>query len=91
MMSNLRPAARSLTLLSTLSSRISHPVSRLGLRFAANSVTNRPGSQTIEHAAINVREEFGNSASDLAKTIAGGVLNADAVKPLKPEAGTSLG
>ena len=31
----------------------------------------RPGSQTLEHAATNVKEELGNSASDLAKVIAG--------------------
>ena len=53
----------------------------LGLRFAANQVTNKPGSQTVEHAVTNVREEFGNSVADLAKSIAGGTLNAEAVKP----------
>ncbi|KAH6895003.1 hypothetical protein BKA70DRAFT_1319222 [Coprinopsis sp. MPI-PUGE-AT-0042] len=41
------------------------------LRGVASSVSNRPGSQTIEHATQNVKEEIGNSASDLAKAIAG--------------------
>lgn len=40
-------------------------------RHVASQVTNRPGSQSIEHAATNVKEEIGNSAADLAKVIAG--------------------
>lgn len=39
-------------------------------RTVASQVSNRPGSQSLEHAATNIKEEMGNSASDLAKTIA---------------------
>jgi cell pole-organizing protein PopZ len=49
-------------------------------RFAASSVSNRPGSQTLEHAAQNVREEVGNSAADWAKAIAAGNFTQDSVK-----------
>ena len=52
----------------------------LHARFAASSVSNKPGSQTFEHAAQNVREEVGNSAADWAKTIAAGNVNQDSVK-----------
>ncbi|KDR73676.1 hypothetical protein GALMADRAFT_71965 [Galerina marginata CBS 339.88] len=48
-------------------------------RFVASSVTTRPGSQTLEHAATNVKEELGNSASDLAKAISGANVTTDAV------------
>jgi len=51
------------------------------LRSVASSVSGRPGSQTIQHAALNVKEELGNSASDLAKSIAGGNMTQDAVAP----------
>jgi len=44
-------------------------------RHVASSVSGRPGSQTLPHAAQNVKEEAGNSAADLAKAIAGGTLN----------------
>jgi hypothetical protein len=50
-------------------------------RAVATSVSGRPASQTIEHAAINVKEEVGNSAADLAKRIAGGYLTSDMVAP----------
>jgi len=40
-------------------------------RLVATSVSGRPASQTFEHAALNIKEEAGNSASDLAKMIAG--------------------
>lgn len=50
-------------------------------RTAASSVSGRPASQTIEHAATNIKEEMGNSAADLAKMIAGANMNQDAVKP----------
>ena len=52
----------------------------LQARFAASSVSNRPGSQTLGHAAQNVKEEVGNSAADWAKTIAGGNFTQDIVK-----------
>lgn len=50
-------------------------------RGAASSVSGRPGSQTLEHAAENIREELGNSTADLAKTIAGGNYYSDSVQP----------
>ncbi|KAH7107582.1 hypothetical protein BKA62DRAFT_610808 [Auriculariales sp. MPI-PUGE-AT-0066] len=46
------------------------------LRGAASSVSARPGSQTLPHAAQNVKEEVGNTASDLARSLGGGALNA---------------
>ncbi|KAG8217693.1 hypothetical protein J3R82DRAFT_5849 [Butyriboletus roseoflavus] len=55
----------------------------LHARFAANSVSGRPGSQTIEHARLNVKEEIGNSLTDWARSIAGGVFTVDSVKPAK--------
>jgi hypothetical protein len=44
-------------------------------RGAASSVSARPGSQTLPHAAQNIKEEVGNSASDLARSLGGGPLN----------------
>ncbi|GJE90793.1 DUF3429 domain-containing protein [Phanerochaete sordida] len=55
--------------------------SQYAIRGVASQVSGRPGSQTIEHAAENVREELGNSAADLARTIAGGNFYEDTVKP----------
>lgn len=46
-------------------------------RTVASSVSGRPGSQTLGHAALNIKEEVGNSAIDAAKTIAGGNLEVD--------------
>ncbi|KAK7038220.1 hypothetical protein R3P38DRAFT_2515979 [Favolaschia claudopus] len=40
-------------------------------RTEANQVGLKPGSQTISHATQNIKEEAGNSASDIAKMIAG--------------------
>ncbi|KAJ2916951.1 hypothetical protein MD484_g3453, partial [Candolleomyces efflorescens] len=51
----------------------------LQVRMVASQVSMRPGSQTLEHAATNVKEELGNSASDLAKTIAGANMTSDSV------------
>ncbi|KAI0707942.1 hypothetical protein C8Q76DRAFT_696223 [Earliella scabrosa] len=51
------------------------------LRGAASAVSGRPGSQTVGHAAQNIREEVGQSAADLAKSIAGGNVFADNVEP----------
>lgn len=62
----------------------------IALRSIASQVSGRPGSQTIEHAAENIREEVGNSTADLAKTIAGGNYFADAVKPSGKETFVSL-
>ncbi|KIJ44299.1 hypothetical protein M422DRAFT_168276 [Sphaerobolus stellatus SS14] len=60
------------------------PPARLPLiaaRGAASSVSNKPGSQTLPHAAQNIREETGNSATDLAKTIAGNVSLSQSKEP----------
>ena len=54
---------------------------QFAIRGAASSVSGRPGSQTLEHAAENIREEVGQSAADLAKSIAGGNVYADNVEP----------
>ncbi|KAF9469374.1 hypothetical protein BDZ94DRAFT_1244303 [Collybia nuda] len=48
-------------------------------RTVASSVTNRPGSQTLGHAATNIKEEIGNSTIDLAKVIAGANMTRDNV------------
>ncbi|KAG6896818.1 hypothetical protein C0992_005859 [Termitomyces sp. T32_za158] len=56
-------------------------------RTVASSVSNRPASQTLEHAATNIKEEVGNSAADLAKVIAGANVKDD---PLVPEGSTSF-
>ncbi|THH16146.1 hypothetical protein EW146_g4433 [Bondarzewia mesenterica] len=50
-------------------------------RGVASSVSGRPGSQTVEQAALNVREEMGNSTTDWAKSIAGGNFRTDSVVP----------
>ncbi|KAI6137172.1 hypothetical protein F5141DRAFT_1185927 [Pisolithus sp. B1] len=57
------------------------PLSRVHARFAASSVSGRPGSQSVEHATQNVKEELGNSLTDWAREIAGGVFTVDTVKP----------
>ena len=51
----------------------------LQTRYVASLVSGRPGSQTLEHAATNVKEELGNSASDLAKVIAGANVTQDTI------------
>jgi hypothetical protein len=45
----------------------------------ATSVSGKPASQTAEHAAQNIKEEVGNTASDIAKRIAGGNFTQDSV------------
>jgi hypothetical protein len=57
--------------------------SRPSCRFreVATSVSGKPASQTLEHAALNVKEEVGNSAADLAKSIAGGYLTQPSPAP----------
>ncbi|KAI0636445.1 hypothetical protein C8Q77DRAFT_502070 [Trametes polyzona] len=54
---------------------------QLIIRGAASSVSGRPGSQTAGHAAQNIREEVGQSAADLAKSIAGGNVFQDGIEP----------
>lgn len=53
----------------------------LFVRGVASQVSGRPGSQTFDHAATNIKEELGNSSADLAKSIAGGNVFTDAVSP----------
>ncbi|KAH8117136.1 hypothetical protein DFH11DRAFT_1579454 [Phellopilus nigrolimitatus] len=53
----------------------------LGARGVASEVTNRPGSQTPKQAATNIKEEVGNTATSVAKTIAGANFAVDSVKP----------
>lgn len=48
-------------------------------RGVASQVSGKPGSQTFEHAATNVKEELGNSAAELAKSIAGANNPVDSV------------
>jgi hypothetical protein len=48
-------------------------------RMVASSVSNKPASQTFEHAATNVKEELGGTASDVAKIIAGANVTTDSV------------
>jgi hypothetical protein len=57
------------------------PQNLVFIRAVASSVSGRPASQTLQHATLNVKEEVGNSAADLAKTIAGGYLTSDIVAP----------
>lgn len=52
-------------------------------RTVASTVSNKPGSQSLPHAAQNIKEETGNSATDFAKTIAGNVPLPDAFTPDK--------
>ncbi|KAF8630436.1 hypothetical protein AX17_005413 [Amanita inopinata Kibby_2008] len=51
----------------------------------ASSVSGKPGSQSLEHAATNIKEEVGNSAADLAKIIAGSNITKDSVDPTGAE------
>ncbi|KAI0076448.1 hypothetical protein K474DRAFT_1644947 [Panus rudis PR-1116 ss-1] len=62
---------------------------QLYIRGVASQVSGRPASQTIEHAATNIKEELGNSSADLAKSIAGGNVFTDAVSA--PTKDTFLG
>lgn len=89
-MSSLSRPLRSALLSPALrgSRRLQQPPHRLVLpllhaRFAANSVSGKPGSQTIEHARQNVKEEVGNSLTDSARSIAGGVFNVASFNPNK--------
>jgi len=52
-------------------------------RPVATSVGSRPASQNLKHAALNIREEVGNSAADAARSIAGGNMATDYVPPDK--------
>ena len=90
MNSLFRPILRSIVLRNTpqqaLAIRTTQRPIRLGLtatlfqaRSVASSVSMRPASQSLEHAATNVKEELGNSAADLAKVISGANVTTDSV------------
>lgn len=89
MNSLFRPILRSIVLRNTqqaLAIRTTQRPIRLGLtatffqaRSVASSVSMRPASQSLEHAATNVKEELGNSAADLAKAISGANVTTDSV------------
>jgi hypothetical protein len=51
----------------------------LHARTVASFVTNKPASQSLEHAATNIKEEVGNSAADFARVIAGDNATKDSV------------
>ena len=59
-------------------------------RSVATSVGSRPASQNIRHAALNIREEVGNSAADAARSIAGGNMATDYVPSDKQTSFVSL-
>ncbi|KAI0780399.1 hypothetical protein BD413DRAFT_1201 [Trametes elegans] len=81
--STFSPLARTSLLQSTALSPSAPSLLRnqLIVRGAASQVSGRPGSQTVGHAAQNIREEVGQSAADLAKSIAGGNVFQDNVEP----------
>jgi hypothetical protein len=86
MNSLFRPILRSIVVRNTpLAIRTTSRPIRLGVllhwqaRTVASSVSTRPASQTLEHAATNVKEELGNSAADLAKIISGANVTTDSV------------
>ncbi|THH28397.1 hypothetical protein EUX98_g5795 [Antrodiella citrinella] len=83
-----RPFSSASSLANPLLSAKPNPVSRLSplraqllFRGAASQVSGRPGSQSFDHAATNIKEEVGNSTADFAKSIAGGNVYDDAVTP----------
>ncbi|KAK2466648.1 hypothetical protein APHAL10511_000906 [Amanita phalloides] len=73
--------------------RLARPATRMTARFTglifarsvASSVSGKPGSQTLEHATTNIKEEVGNSAADLAKVIAACNITQDHVSPSEDE------
>lgn len=86
--SSLRLPRAQLSTLSARPQRLTRPPTLLNAlgalqhaRGAASNVSGRPGSQTLEHAAQNIKEEVGQSAADVARAIAGGNMTADAVAP----------
>src|SRR5277367_4597357 len=58
---NLKPLSRHLT---ALTRRPPVLPARPGVRAAASQVSNRPGSQSIPHAAQNIKEEMGHAIED---------------------------
>lgn len=61
--------------------RLANAFQQQQTRGEASSVSGRPASQTPEQATQNIKEEIGNSATDLARTIAGGNFTRDTVQP----------
>ncbi|KIM33317.1 hypothetical protein M408DRAFT_19629 [Serendipita vermifera MAFF 305830] len=68
----LRPISRQLTPLARRLPSVLPGGGSIGVRAAASQVSNRPGSQSIPHAAQNIKEEVGHAIEDMAQTIAGG-------------------
>lgn len=85
-----RPLMRNIALRTNLMGMRNLGKPALPLRFTlarpvASSVSGKPGSQSLEHAATNIKEEVGNSAADLAKVIAACNVNQDSVGPTRTE------
>ena len=80
--------------LQTRSQRLGSPLATVPVlphrRTVASSVGSRPASQNLKHAALNIREEVGNSAADAARSIAGGNMATDYVPPEKQSSFVSL-
>lgn len=56
------PTLRAATPTTSLCLRYAKPT-QIVVRSVASSVSGRPGSQTVGHAATNIKEEVGNSAA----------------------------
>ncbi|KAH9930258.1 uncharacterized protein B0H18DRAFT_994021 [Fomitopsis serialis] len=82
-----RPLAFAPTTLRTPTSLLQR---QLIVRGVASSVSNKPGSQTVRQAAVNIKEELGNSGADFAKSVAGANWFHDAVVA-NPKRDTFLG
>ncbi|KIY70303.1 hypothetical protein CYLTODRAFT_451867 [Cylindrobasidium torrendii FP15055 ss-10] len=76
---------RSLVSSSLRSTRLIAPAPLLLRRSVASSVSNRPASQAFDHAATNIKEETGNLAADVAKTIAGSNMTTQLASSLKED------
>ena len=70
--------------------RISPTLKLVMARGAASSVGSKPGSQTFEHARQNIKEEVGDAARDMAKTIAGGNYPTDTISGVQTGKGESF-
>ncbi|KAL1751859.1 hypothetical protein FB107DRAFT_266107 [Schizophyllum commune] len=62
------------------------PITTSSPRPVASSISNKPGSQSLDQAALNAREELGNVGGDVAKTIAGANYAKDSVSAPGPDA-----
>jgi hypothetical protein len=58
---------------------------KFSIRPVASSVSNRPGSSTLPHAAQNIKEEVSHTIEDIATKIAG--TRATTAKDAKVEGG----